>query len=673
VPTALAVGALLVPPRALADDANGDDDRLSPEASTDAAAEEPEEIVVAGQRPHPTRAAREPAASSFVLRGERLLQPGTAVADALREAPGVQVTQLGALGGSATASLRGATAAQTPIYLGGVRINDEIGGAANLADVPLFLIDRVEVYRSHAPRDLELGVGGAVLFEPKRPRGHGLSLGVHAGAFGARGAQGYAMAGSGGRGALAAFELSAADNDYSFHDDRGTVFVDGDDQANRLRNADAHLRRFWLLADERIGSAELRFLLHHGSREQGAPKLVLTPTHGARVRNERDLVAVTSRVPVEPWDGAVELSTAATMSTTWLDDPLGELSLVGQQIHTPGEHLEQRVRATQRFDFGLVLSQQLTVSTERLRRFERRAGSPQQILAARRLTARPTLSAELPLGAGIVARGTAAARCVDTSRAELQACRQLLPEGRVSLSRQGQQHEMYVSAGRYQRLPTLTELYGASLLVQGNASLRAERGDTVEAGVRWQGLGSGPEPLLWIDAAAFARWSSDLILYTRTAQGYLIPQNRMAARSVGAELTAGVSPTQGLELSGNVSWIDARDVSPTRTLANDVLPFISPMTASGLVSYTATFEDRAVDEATVGLRALHQSSRFADAAGLGVIPEQTWVDLELAARALSRQLVVRGRIANLFDARRFDVVGFPLPGRSAFMSLEATW
>lgn len=667
-PSALALGStLLCPATTSAQEGEPRAAHAAPDEN------EPEEIVVTGERPHPLRAPREPDVSGSVLRGERLAQPGTAAADALREAPGVQITQLGGLGAPATASLRGATAAQTPVYLGGVRINDEIGGAANLADVPLFLIDRVEVYRSHAPGDLELGVGGAVLFEPKRPRGPALSLGAQTGSFGARGAQGYAMFGDAERGALAAFELSSADNDYTFRDDRGTLFVEGDDHGNRLRNADAHLKRFWLLAEERLGRADIRFILHHASREQGTPKLALTPTRAARVANERDLFAVTSKVPVDSWDGDLELSTAATTSTTWLDDPLGELSLSGRQIHTPGEHLEQRVRTAQRLSFGLVLSQQLTVSTERLRRFERRGGTPQQELAARRLTARPSVSVGLPLGAGIEVRSTGAVRCVDTSTAELQACRQLLPEGRLTISRRTEDHELYASGGRYQRLPTLTELYGASLLVRGNSALQAERGETLEAGFRWQGLRRGGAPKLWLEAASFARWSSDLILYARTAQGYLVPQNRMAARTLGGELTAGISPAPGLELSGNVSLIDARDTSPGRTLANDVLPFISPTTAAGLVSYTQPFEDGVLDEATLGLRTIYQSSRFADAAGLGVIPEQAWIDLELAAWALSRRLVTRGRIANLFDARRFDVVGFPLPGRSAFISVEATW
>jgi iron complex outermembrane receptor protein len=652
--------------------ASAQDTTPTPEAAP--AAEDPEEeVVVAGARPHPNRAPKDPRVAGSVLRGERLLQPGTGPAEALREAPGVQVTQLGGLGAPATASLRGATAAQTPVYLGGVRLNDEIGGVANLADVPLFLVERVEVYRSHAPAGLELGIGGALVFEPKRPRNMELSLGAQAGSFGTRGGQGYAMFGNGHRGALAAFELSAADNDYEYVNDRGTLFEGGDDLSVRLRNADAQLGRFWFLADERLGRARVRFLAHHARREQGAPKLALTPTRAARVANERNLFAVTSHVPVDAWHGSLELATSATTSTTWLDDPLAELSLTSPALSTPGEHVEQRMRIEQRFAFGLVLGQQLAISAERLRRFAGRAGAAVQELSARRISMRPALTAELPLGSGWSAHATSALRCFDTSTAELDACSRALPEGRVGVMQRGDSYELFANGGRYQRLPTLSELYGAGLLVRGNPALDVEQGQSLEVGARWQSLRRSGTPWLWLEGSTFARWSSDLILYVRSAQGYLRPQNRASARTLGGEVSVGVAPVPGFEVSAQLSLLDARDTTPGRTLRNDVLPFVSPATASALATYTHRVSSAWLDDTTLGVRVTHQSSRFADPAGLGVIPAQTQTDLELAARLLERHLIARGRLANLFDVRRFDVVGFPLPGRSAFVSMETLW
>ena len=63
------------------------------------------------------------------------------------------------------------TAAETPVYLAGVRINDDVAGAADLSTLPLWLIDRVEIYRGNAPLEADrFGIGGAIFFEPLRPR-----------------------------------------------------------------------------------------------------------------------------------------------------------------------------------------------------------------------------------------------------------------------------------------------------------------------------------------------------------------------------------------------------------------------------------------------------------------------------------------------------------------------
>jgi iron complex outermembrane receptor protein len=74
---------------------------------------------------------------------------------------------------------------------------------------------------------------------------------------------------------------------------------------------------------------------------------------------------------------------------------------------------------------------------------------------------------------------------------------------------------------------------------------------------------------------------------------------------------------------------------------------------------------------TLRARHVYQSSRYADLAGLAVIPEQHTFDVDGSVATLGGALVLRARVVNVFDAARFDVVGFPLPGRSLFVSLEA--
>ena len=79
---------------------------------------------------------------------------------------------------------------------------------------------------------------------------------------------------------------------------------------------------------------------------------------------------------------------------------------------------------------------------------------------------------------------------------------------------------------------------------------------------------------------------------------------------------------------------------------------------------------RVFGELTFRARHVYQSNRYADLAGLAVIPEQHSLDLEASLSALRGGIVLRARVVNVTGASRYDVVGFPLPGRSFFTSFE---
>jgi vitamin B12 transporter len=609
--------------------------------------------------------------AGWVANAPRLEAAGIEAAELLRESPGVQVTQAGGFGAPATASLRGATAAQTPVYLAGIRLNDEVGGAANLADIPLFLLDRVEVYRSHAPLVADrLGVGGAVFFEPQRPGEQMLGLGGMGGSFGTRAGWAYLGAGDEHATALAGVELSAADNDYPFFDDRGTLYLGRDDRVARLRNADVRSQSVWLSGRRQVGRAWLSLVFNHAEREQGAPKLALVPSERARVGFQRDLLGLRAEVPVDAWGGGVELHTAAVQNSTEIDDPLSELSLLTPQTRTPGSRIEQTLGGRQTLG-RLALVEQLSASIERLQRFEQMgSGSPELQLSARRSVGRVALGAELGLTERLFVEAAGAFECFVTSTGALGLCEQSAPTGRGGASWRAGRYELYANVGRYHRLPTLSELYGASLLVRGRADLLPETGITAEVGGRWQQLGIRRRRVLWADASAFARSTRDLVTYVRTAQGYLYPVNRDAARTVGAEVVLGAAPLRFVDSELALSWLDPRDTSPGRETVNDLLPYQSRFVTSARLTATHEFAKPWLEQGDVTLHALYQSSRYADPAGLGVIPGQTSLDLELGARWCSGRLRAALRVEDLLDTKRFDIVGFPLPRRSGFFSVE---
>jgi iron complex outermembrane receptor protein len=211
--------------------------------------------------------------------------------------------------------------------------------------------------------------------------------------------------------------------------------------------------------------------------------------------------------------------------------------------------------------------------------------------------------------------------------------------------------------------------------MRGNENLAAETATTIETGVR-QHFPKRGAPVLWFDASAFARFARDLIVFTRTAQGFLRPENRDITRTLGAELLLGGEPWRGFRVEGNVSLLDPRDTTPGSATANDILPFLSRFVFSASAEQRVVVPSESLKALRFGLRTHYESSRYADSAGLAVVPEQSFTDLELGSAWFQRPraatdplLRLDFRLSNLFDQVRYDIVGFPLPGRAWFVSL----
>lgn len=610
--------------------------------------------------------AREPFVASSRVTRERLAAPGVRVPDVLRSEAGVQIAEAGGLGAPATASIRGATAAQTPVYLGGVRLNDQVGGIADLSTIPLWLVERVDVYRGNAPFEAdELGIGGALFFEPRRPKQNEAAAGVTLGSFGTRAGFGYLALGDDKAGVLVGLSSERADNDYRFSDDRGTLFQSADDAQRARSNADSRLRDIWLLARARPGGrARLELTLNNVSREQGVPKLALVPSRAARAELARTLGALTARLGLGASGSQVlTLRTSLLDGSTELHDPERELGTLSQETELRGRRVEQRVALEVPLTERLSLALAGNGNAETLTRQD---GAAEASAKARALGAVARVDWNLWRNASVF--GLLAAQCRNTQPGG-RGCAHFEPTGRVGVGWRGQGYTLFGNVSRYQREPTLGELYGAGVLVRGNAALRPELGLSADVGAR--GLVQVGAVALHAESSAFVRSASELVTYARAAQGYVVPVNVGRARVAGLELGLGARAFEHVDLGCNVTLLDPRDTTAGRRLQNDFLPFMSRLVlAPRLLLTTGQLQGRVLKHGDLSADLTYLSNRFADAAGLVVIPEQTTLGLTGAASWLSGVLVTRVRLANVLGAQRFDIVGYPLPGRSVYGSLE---
>ena len=264
--------------------------------------------------------------------------------------------------------------------------------------------------------------------------------------------------------------------------------------------------------------------------------------------------------------------------------------------------------------------------------------------------------------------GLLGAQCRSTEPGE-RGCEHFEPTGRVGAGWRGDGYTLFANLSRYQRQPTLGELYGAGVLVRGNVALRPELGLSADAGAR--GLLRVGAWSLHAEASGFVRSAEELVTYARAAQGYVVPVNVGQARVAGLELGLGARAFEHLEVGCNVTLLEPRDTTPNRRLRNDFLPFMSRLVlAPRALLTTGELSGKTLKRADLSADLTYLSNRFADAAGLIVIPEQTTLGVTGAASWLAGVLVTRVRLANALGAQRFDIVGYPLPGRSVYASLE---
>ncbi|HEY3665482.1 MAG TPA: TonB-dependent receptor, partial [Polyangiaceae bacterium] len=535
---------------------------------------------------------KEPSVAGGVIRRERLNSPGLEAGDALRTQPGVTVFETGGYGAPSTASVRGATSAQTPVYLAGIRLNDDVGGTADLSTIPLWFVNRIEIYRSNAPlAGDQLGIGGAIFFEPRRAQGPEGAAGAMAGSFGARALWARAGVGNEQASALVGIRLDGAKNDYSYLNDGGTRFARTNDHTSAFSNADTKRLDVWAAGTARLGAhgrADLVF--NQVQRAQGLQTFALFPTTSARASFSRRLAGLSTQAPCRV-AGCVVTTTASVIAThTEYDDPLREVGLGTNRLDLDGTRIEDGLAVRWTLAPRFSLTPAIRAAVDRLSV----DGEGNPTVRAQRVFARAAVQGEWAVSETATLRALGSAECHGTTLDGTlpwsapgdargpkggSSCGQFEPAARAGIELDSPLVNWLANAGRYARVPTLSELYGVSGVVRGNSALFPERGVSFEAGLRSSRALTRALAGLSFDLFAFVRWTNELISYQRSAIGYVRPFNIGAARVSGLELQAAYTPLPFLLFELAATLLDPRDTSLVRP-RNDLLPYQPQVTLS---------------------------------------------------------------------------------------------
>ncbi len=604
------------------------------------------------------------------------------VSEVLSETVGVQTKSWGGMGSFSTASIRGSSASQVQVFLDGVPMNRAVTGVADLGDLPFSSIEYIEVFRGITPPDLAgSGIGGAINLVTRKDFQGWQASGSY-GSF-----QTYRLsttaAGPAGPMRLLGFAgFHSSEGDFTYENDNGTPLNHSDDRTeDRINNDFESVDVSFRAASDR-GGWELSAVGTGHLKDQGLAGLKSSQAKHTRLETGRGTLVISARHPML-LDGKLDLALAADglLESQVYDDPEGELSFSGpkktenrmrtqgaqaksmfrlkgdralftlygrfmEETYQPFEHVPDffEGKEQERTMWAGVVSAQVTGFKDRLvvqatlrheHYLNEIQGDPHFWWSEAGGDNRDELDLTSP-SAGIRIR---------------------IFEGLL----------LKANAGRFYRAPTFYELFGERGVAVGNTDLEPEKGVNWDAGLAYSGRGVGSFKRPFIEYAFFKSNTEDLILSFQNSQRTIRSVNIGGAVVAGHEFSFSAELFEGWRISGNYTFQSAVDKGEVPFWRDNALPGRPMHEAFARVEHTPFRRLEVFGEA------LYVSGNFWDRANLYELPDREIYNMGATMEAYRRKagvvsVTLEGK--NLADDRVSDVMGYPLPGRSGFVTVQ---
>ena len=629
------------------------------------------------------------------------------VADAVATSVGAHTRSLGGLGAYASVTVRGAAPGHTAILIDGVPLARIAAVTTDLGRFSLDAFGEVNLYRGAVPVELGgAGIGGALnLVTRLGPGDHGerVTASVGVGSFGARHARLHYGDTYGSVQSSTTIGYQGATGDYTYYDDNSTLLNRADDMYRVRRNngfdaVDGATR--WGTADRSaIGGVRVAY------KRQGLPGSVASPAISARL-------TTTDVIGDGSFDARIGSATARQLGYVLVErqrlgDPLGELGLGAAErnfltLAGGASSTWKRAFGPHRGELGGELRGERFTDRDAAGGGGATGGQP--ALVGNRLAAAITGAADLvidPPDARIVVTPAVRLDLVRTAPTAMTSGptafvpvaprKDVIPSPRLT-ARFATTDDITVkgSAGWYARLPTLTEVFGDRGYILGSPDLRPERGPSGDLGAVWAPAKPiGDVDRIFVEADAFAHRARDTIALITSAGFVAKATNIGDTQALGAELVASARYARMLSVTASYT----RLLTEQRAGDPSVNGKPVPREPGHALHARAEVAHRVLDRlAAVWLEATWQATSFLDPANLGRVPGR--VIAGAGARVeIAGGLAVSLSVDNLGDLRvthlpldpppspslteaptaLTDVAGFPLPGRSFYLTLDWTY
>jgi len=630
----------------------------------------PETVIRSDRVPATERLTLTSAAGEATLR--RVAGAPRPLDEALASIAGVHSSDYGGLGAYSTVSIRGLPSNQAAFLIDGLPLGTASGATVDLSAIPAAAIDRIQVYRGSAP--LMLGTSspaGAVnLITRPVPRQLGVLL-EHGPEESWR--QQVDLGARGSKFEIGAFaSYFTTRGNFVYRDRNGTDLNprdDGDSLAvnNRRDEVSALAQAAWMPA--RRWRLDLHELYFH--RARGVSGTASVPAPNPRLRDEWSRTSLSVARVARSWEPQLKLAGAIDALHSYFEDTKGQLG-VGRwstQDQTRGDVVTFEIGRPEKV-LPLILQAQASLRRDAADLHNAYAAVPSPP-ESRRLTRGATLDLELrPLGNRLVLHGAqrwerledhlhtvpigTTVRATDVSR-EL-----VTPQigARLELFYGLAARANWTAA---QRAPEFGELFGNQGTVLGNPALTPEKVETRDAGLSWHASFAGMTASL--DGWLFNTHADDLIGYVRASANAVRAMNISRMVNQGQELSAAIGLAGGATLSGAGTWQAARD----RGNAPGFYGRKIPLRPDRELDATLAVPWR-MFSALVGLHDM--DADYTDRSNRQPVPRRTLWNAALTVRPPGAPFHVSLDVRNLTDQAAYDVAGYPLPGRTVFVSLD---
>ncbi len=597
------------------------------------------------------------------------------LADVLKTQTGVQIRQFGGVGSYSTVSIRGSESQQVMVFLDGVLLNTAAGGGVDLSTISLSDVESIQVFKGITPVNFgKASIGGVVNIITRRTeKGFKGNITLGYGSFDTKKASLFINHKPGKFDYIISADSLTSKNNFKFINDMGTKFNTADDREEERHNDAVRSNNILTKAGYDFSSNFRTELMNEWfSKHQQLPdwrNSIFADTTYDINRNITNLGFILKNHPVEGinfhlnfkrlwiWEqyddsnGWIGLGKQKNRyiterySTDLYGEWIGENNILSSDVEYFKETYKtkyllqpQNPRDSYRRYLSLALQDSLFLFNERL-----------IITPGGRYT---WIKDHLNSGTSIFGLPLPS-KTREEDYLQPQIGIKYRPFSWLSLK---------TNWAKYVREPTFFELFGDRGFFIGNDDLKAEKGENFDIGV----ILKKKFDLWWLNTfrlelCYFKTNITDLITKTFDARGVGKFVNISSAKIKGTETEINFSFLKYLNWTTRMTIQDTKNENPNPTFYGKELP--------GRFKYTYYNRlDFRIKKIKFYVERLIQKNMYYDTANL--LPADTKDETNAGISILYRKFLLTLTLNNIEDNHYQDFNGYPMPGRSFFVTLQ---